>query len=203
MNTENLWNDSKYSKEDYISEPFDLNLLDEIESELGYKLPSSYVQLMKEHNGGLLTKTACPCDTPTSWASDHVGISGIFGIGKDKSNSLCGTFGSKFWIEHWEYPDIGVAICDCPSAGHDMIFLDYRECGKDGEPKVVHVDQEFDYKITVLAENFEEFINKLRFEEEFDNQENKPVNSKKDNSTSIILWIIIIMSAIIGVILYY
>lgn len=39
MNTENLWNDSAYSKENYISESFDFNLLSEIESELGYKLP--------------------------------------------------------------------------------------------------------------------------------------------------------------------
>ena len=70
-------------------------------------------------------------------------------------------------IDEWEYPDIGVAICDCPSAGHDMIFLDYRECGRNGEPKVVHVDQEWDYRITVLADNFEEFIRKLTTEENF------------------------------------
>lgn len=82
---------------------------------------------MKEHNGGLLKRNACPCDTPTSWAPDHVGGNGIFGIGKNKSNSLCGTSGSEFWIEEWKYPDIGIAICDCPSGGHDMIFLDYRE----------------------------------------------------------------------------
>ena len=67
-------------------------------------------------------------------------------------------------IAEWEYPAIGVAICDCPSAGHDMIFLDYRACGSQGEPAVVHVDQENDYKITHLADSFEEFIRGLEHE---------------------------------------
>lgn len=49
----------------------------------------------------------------------------------------------------------------------DMIFLDYRECGPNGNPKVVHVDQEFDYKITELAENFETFIEMLQNEDDF------------------------------------
>jgi len=44
-----------------------------------------------------------------------------------------------------------------------MIFLDYRECGPTGEPKVVRVDQECDYSITPLADNFGDFIKNLYF----------------------------------------
>lgn len=112
--------------------------------------------------------TCFPTDVPTSWAKDHVAITGIFGIGREKSYSLCGGLGSQFMIDDWGYPAIGVAICDCPSAGHDMIFLDYRECGSQGEPKIVHIDQECDYKITPLADNFEEFIRGLVNEDDFE-----------------------------------
>ena len=78
---------------------------------------------MKQHNVGIPVNTYFPTNKPTSWAGDHVAITGIFGIGREKSYSLCGEFGSQFMIEEWEYPAIGVAICDCPSAGHDMIFF--------------------------------------------------------------------------------
>lgn len=173
-----FWDDDAYALEAYICEQPTDELIVSVEAELGYKLPESYIWLMQRHNGGAPANTCFPTETPTSWAEDHVAITGIMGIGRKKAESLCGELGSRFMIEEWGYPPIGVAICDCPSAGHDMIFLDYRDCGPQGEPQVVHVDQEKDYAITVLAENFEAFIRGLVNEAVFAEdavKEDKPV----------------------------
>ena len=167
----NFWDDNWYALKEYVSDPPSDELIASVEEELGYKLPAAYIWLMKQHNGGIPVNTCYPCDEPTSWADDHVAITGIFGIGREKSCSLCGELGSQFMIDEWEYPAIGVAICDCPSAGHDMIFLDYRACGPQGEPAVVHVDQENDYKITHLADSFEEFVRGLEHESLYDPDE--------------------------------
>ena len=164
----NFWDDNWYALKEYVSDPPSDELIASVEEELGYKLPAVYIWLMKQHNGGIPVNTCYPCNEPTCWAEDHVAITGIFGIGREKIYSLCGELGSQFMIDEWEYPAIGVAICDCPSAGHDMIFLDYRACGPQGEPAVVHVDQENDYKITHLADSFEEFIRGLEHESLYD-----------------------------------
>ena len=189
VDLENFWDDNSYALKDYVSDPPSDELIADIEKELGYKLPASYIYLMKKHNGGMPVNTCHPCDEPTSWAEDHVAISGILSLGRDKTNSLCGELGSRFMIDEWEYPDIGVAICDCPSAGHDMIFLDYRACGPQGEPAVVHVDQEFDFKITHLADSFEEFICNLvheshyaHDEDDVDDTEDSEGDTDKDKS---------------------
>lgn len=156
----NFWEDSAYALKEYVSEPPSDELIVSVEQELGYKLPASYIWLMKQHNGGIPVNSCFPTDKSTSWADDQVAIAGIYGIGREKNCSLCGRGGSQYMINEWGYPAIGVAICECPS-GHDMIFLDYRECGPHGEPKVVHIDQESDYEITPLADSFEEFIRGL------------------------------------------
>lgn len=163
----NFWDDNYYARKGYIGDAPTDELIADVEKELGYKLPASYIWLMKQHNGGIPFNTCFPTDSPTNWAEDHIAITGIYGIGREKDYSLCGEIGSQFMIDEWGYPEIGVAICDCPSAGHDMIFLDYRECGPFGEPKVVHIDQESDFKITTLAENFEDFIRGLENAEKY------------------------------------
>ena len=178
----NFWDDNWYALKEYISDPPSDELIASVEKELGYKLPAAYIWLMKQHNGGIPVNTCYPCDEPTCWAEDHVAITGIFGIGREKSCSLCGELGSQFMIDEWEYPAIGVAICDCPSAGHDMIFLDYRACGPQGEPAVVHVDQENDYKITHLADSFEEFIRGLEHESLYDPEEDVEDLNEEDDA---------------------
>lgn len=153
----NFWEDSQYARTEYIGNRATDELIASVEQELGYKLPASYIELVKQQNGGIPAYMYCPVENGCAME-----ISGLFGVDRNKPCSLCGEVGSQFMIDEWGYPAIGVAICDCPSAGHDMVFLDYRECGPLGEPKVVHIDQEADFKITLLAENFESFIRGLK-----------------------------------------
>lgn len=162
-----FWDNSEYALENYVSEPLTDKLLKEVEGELGYKLPASYVEFMRYQNGGVPFKTSFPTQTPTSWADNHIAITGIWGIAKQKDYSLGGGLGSQFHLDEWGYPDIGVYFADCPSAGHDLIALDYSDCGRNGEPCVVHIDQEWDYQKTFLAKDFETFIKGLKHDSEF------------------------------------
>lgn len=156
-----FWDDSEYALAEYVSPPPTDELIAEVQRELGYVLPAAYVAMMRLHNGGIPRRRCHPTKVPTSWASDHVALSGILGIGRDKSHSLCGSLGSEFMVEEWAYPRIGVYFADCPAAGHDMLVMDYRACGPSGEPSVAHVDQELDYRITPLAPDFESFVRGL------------------------------------------
>ncbi len=166
-----FWEQSDYADESYVEAPPTAEMIASIEEELGYKLPADYIWLMQQQNGGVPVNTCFPTAIATSWAEDHVAITGIMGIGREKTYSLCGDLGSQFMLDDWGYPDIGVVLCDCPSAGHDVIMLDYRACGRDGEPAVVHVDQEANYRITFLAPSFATFIVGLVNEEAFDTSE--------------------------------
>ncbi|OBZ22914.1 hypothetical protein BS643_01805 [Pseudomonas protegens] len=143
----------------------------QLQAQLGYRLPLSYVAFMNRYNGGRPHLSCFPTEQGTSWAEDHCAIDSFLSIGCDGDYSLGGGLGSRFMIEEWGYPDLGVYICDCPSAGHDMVALDYSECGPEGEPRVVHVDQEADYAVTVLAADFEAFVRGLVSPEVYDTSE--------------------------------
>jgi hypothetical protein len=156
-----FWNDCDYSREKYVGRvPTDADV-SHTEETLGYRLPGSYISLIKQHNGGLLTKNSFKNPLQRDWTLSIIEVNSIFGIDSNKPNSLCGERGSKFYINEWRYPIEGVAICDCPSGGHDMVFLDYSDCGPDGEPCVIHVAQESNFEITYLADSFADFVRGL------------------------------------------
>ena len=158
FNWTGFWKDTDYAFESYIGKPVNDEDIKNAEAELGYTLPAAYIELLKNHNGGVVKKNCFINDD-----DDCVYITGIYGIDRDKKYSLLGEMGNEFWISKVKYPPIGVIVADTISGGHDMIFLDYRECGPTGEPKVVRVDQECDYSITPLADNFGDFIKNLYF----------------------------------------
>ena len=162
-----FWEDSEYARKTYLEVPLTHGLVAEIEAQLGVRLPPSYLALMRSQNGGIPRSRCHSTSTPTTWAPDHIAISGIWGVGRNKLRSLGGGFGGRFMQEEWGYPDLGVCICDCPSAGHDIVMLDYRACGPQGEPSVVHVDQEDGYAVTFLAKDFETFVRGLVHERMF------------------------------------
>lgn len=163
-----FWDDGEHSLDNYVEPAPSDALIASVEEELGgYRLPDSYVELARMHNGGMLQRDCYPMDEPTSWAADHIRISGFYALGRTATWSLCGDLGSTFMREEWGYPDIGIGIADTPSAGHEQIMLDYRECGRRGEPRVVHVDQEADYRITPVAPDFATFVRGLVGEDEF------------------------------------
>ena len=156
FNWTGFWNDVDYAFESYIGKPVTDDDIKDAESELGYTLPVAYIELLKKHNGGVVKKNCFINDD-----DDCVYVTGIYGIDSGKKYSLLGEMGNEFWISKCKYPPIGVVVADTISGGHDMIFLDYRECVPTGEPKVVRVDQEGDYSITLLADNFGDFIKNL------------------------------------------
>lgn len=49
-----------------------------------------------------------------------------------------------------------------------MLCLDYRRCGETGDPRVVHVDQELNDKITNIADNVESAIRGIELAETVD-----------------------------------
>lgn len=135
------------------------------EKELGYRLPKPYIQLLRIKNGVSLKRECFPTEEKTSWDYDHVHINGIYGIGGKKGiDAKRG--GSRYMIDEWGYPDVGIVIGATPSSGHTTIMLDYSECGPKGEPRVVWVEaaevEDEENWILVLAPNFESFLRGLR-----------------------------------------
>src|SRR5689334_18275852 len=96
-----FWKKSDYALKEYVGVPVTGEVVLRVERALGYKLPRSYIEFMKYQNGGIPLRTNHGTKDRTSWSHDHIAITGLYSIGSEKRCSLCGEFGSQFWIEEW------------------------------------------------------------------------------------------------------
>ena len=133
-----VFTDSDY----YRGPPLTSAMVQRAETALGVRLPGGYLELLSENNGGTFAKRFIATSFPTSWAADHFAVSGLLGIGGERGIDSTTGLGSVDLIAEWGYPDVGIVICDTPSAGHDTVMLDYSACGPLGEPTVVYVDED-------------------------------------------------------------
>ncbi|MDN7243040.1 SMI1/KNR4 family protein [Planococcus sp. N028] len=142
--------------DEYRLAPFTTESLQAAEKSLGIALPKTYIQLMQSQNGGVPLHTAFPCKTPNSWATDHVPVHSIYGIGED------GILQSDYLIREWGLPKKVVLFS---GDGHLWLAMDYRETKS--EPPIIFIDGEQE-QIIGLAPDFASFLNGLYTAEEED-----------------------------------
>jgi hypothetical protein len=82
----------------------------------------------------------------------------IYGIAEDPANGYGLEWTFENWKDEWEYPDIGIPFGETQSAGHDMYYMDFRSVAKNGEPRIVRIDNEMDNTVFYVAENLAEFL---------------------------------------------
>jgi hypothetical protein len=148
-------NESEYSKE-YRFDVLTVEMISRAERNIGYKLPKSYIELLRVQNGGVIDHKY------ESW------LTIIYGIApkEDGFNGLEDMFDN--WRNEWEYPDIGIPFGETDSAGHDMYYMDFRVVDEAGEPRIVRIDNEMDNEIYFVANNLVEFLTMI-----YNNQEIK------------------------------
>ncbi|PGT62333.1 SMI1/KNR4 family protein [Bacillus thuringiensis] len=144
-----IWADDDYLK----LAPINDELIKKAEEVLNVKLPESYINLLKEQNGGTLLLDTHPTSKPNSWADDHVNVSGLYGISFDENESSI--LESRYLIREWEMPENIVLLS---GDGHTWIALDYRNVAEN--PPVIFIDNEFE-EIIELAPNLESFLQNL------------------------------------------
>jgi hypothetical protein len=94
---ETFWDDS----EDYFTgPPLTEEMIRSAESTLGHKLPDSDARILRVRNGGTPLRCCFPTIEPTSWAKDHIRVSGIRGIGGRWGIDYA-TLGSARMIQEW------------------------------------------------------------------------------------------------------
>ena len=123
----------------------------QVESELGLKLPKSYVELMTAQNGGYLRIRWEGID------EDH--YTDLESL-RPLNASVDGEHQSKYMIDEWEYPSPSYWL---GGDGHTAILLDYRSLQPGEEPPVLYVNLDGNPQVIEkqIFPNFRAFIDYL------------------------------------------
>ena len=124
------------------------------EQELDMTLPSELLELLRVQNGGGVAAAwdAFPTAEATSWSETHVPFDTLMGIGPHES-----ILDTPYLVGEWGLPSPLVLLS---GDGHCWIALDYRTCGRHGEPSVTWFDTEFETEVP-LAADFRSFVEAL------------------------------------------
>ncbi|MFI6880020.1 MerR family transcriptional regulator [Streptomyces sp. NPDC050400] len=148
-----FWGEGSYGVQDPLTDA----AVEEAEQHLGVRLPSSLLEILRLRNGGPVdpARDAFPTTVPTSWSESHVPLDGLMGIGRREGHlSLLDT---PYLVEEWGLPSPLVLLS---GDGHCWIALDYRLCGRHGEPSVTWFDTDRDTELA-LAPDFTTFVGGL------------------------------------------
>ncbi len=138
------------------------------EKHLGIKLPTLYCELLKLQNGGSTLGFGFPTQQDNTWAADHVPFYQLSGVDfKELMESKSVLVHSEYYRKEWELVDDVYLLM---GEGHWWIVLDYRL--KKDEPQISWIESEMDQDF-VLAESFQEFIDGLRPEKEFEEEDDE------------------------------
>jgi hypothetical protein len=155
-----FWSDSTYG----VLPPLTDEAIREAEQLLDVRLPDALLELLRLQNGGGVADDRCafPTIAPTSWADDHVPFEDLMGIGRSASTTTLLT--TPYLVGEWGLPEPVVLLT---GDGHYWIGLDYRECGRTGEPSVTWFDTDLETELA-LAPDFRRFVEGLLPAERFD-----------------------------------
>ena len=160
------WEDAKVNPEKLENVVTD-DIIERVEKKFGHKLPSSYIELIKKHNGGRLIKNYFLKGKYSFY------LDAILGIPEVERNSINLEYETevlKEEIQEWELQSAGyndVIVFGEDDTGHAQYIFDYSDLNENGEPKIALFDTEIDQKI-VVANSFQELIENLKIQEEID-----------------------------------
>lgn len=138
--------------------PLTDELIADAENELGVTLPLELLHLLRIQNGGVIADTwdACPVDA-NFYADDHVPFEHLYGIGPAGQAQTITLLDTPYLVQEWELPSPVVLLS---GQGHYWLALDYRDCGPEGNPPVVWIDNEMNHEL-LLAPDFRAFVERL------------------------------------------